>query len=211
MILKNNYWWFKSVIKESVCDDIVNYAKTLKDEMATTGKIDDFSDINIEDINVKDLKKTRDSNVTFINKSWIYELIIPYIDLANKNADWNFDWDFLEECQFTKYKKGQHYDWHQDSFDEPYNKPNDPKEHGKVRKLSVTLNLSDPKDYTGGELEFDFNDGGPIADSKRYLCKDILPKGSMVVFPSHVWHRVKPVTSGERNSLVIWNLGYPFK
>jgi len=137
--------------------------------------------------------------------------MIPFIDLANKNAEWNFDWDFLEECQFTKYKKGQFYDWHCDSWEHPYDKPNDPKEHGKIRKLSVTLNLSDPKDYTGGELEFDYNDGGPMNDSKRSVCKEILPKGSLVVFPSHVWHRVKPVTSGERNSLVIWNLGYPFR
>jgi PKHD-type hydroxylase len=208
MILKQNYWWFKSVIKESVCDDIVNHAKKLKDQIAVTG---DINENNLTEETVKDLKKTRDSNVVFLKDSWIYELIIPYIDLANKNAEWNFDWDFLEECQFTKYKKGQHYDWHRDSWDHPYNKPNDPKEHGKIRKLSVTLNLSDPEDYTGGELEFDYNDGGPINDSNRYVCKEILPKGSMVVFPSHIWHRVKPVTSGGRNSLVIWNLGYPFR
>jgi len=42
-------------------------------------------------------------------------------------------------------------------------------------------------------------------------CKEILPKGSLVVFPSFVWHRVCPVKSGERKSLVIWNLGWPFK
>ena len=43
------------------------------------------------------------------------------------------------------------------------------------------------------------------------IAKQILPKGSLVVFPSFVWHRVKPVTSGTRYSLVIWNLGRPFK
>jgi PKHD-type hydroxylase len=208
MKLKHNYWWFKSVIKESVCDDIVNHAKKLKDKIAVIG---DITEEKLTDEVVKDLKKTRDSNVVFLKDPWIYELMIPFIDLANKNAEWNFDWDFLEECQFTKYKKGQFYDWHCDSWEHPYDKPNDPKEHGKIRKLSVTLNLSDPKDYTGGELEFDYNDGGPMNDSKRSVCKEILPKGSLVVFPSHVWHRVKPVTSGERNSLVIWNLGYPFR
>jgi len=208
MKLKHNYWWFKSVIKESVCDDIVNHAKKLKDKIAVIG---DITEEKLTDEVVKDLKKTRDSNVVFLKDPWIYELMIPFIDLANKNAEWNFDWDFLEECQFTKYKKGQHYDWHIDSWPHPYNKPNDPKEHGKIRKLSVTLNLSDPKDYTGGELEFDFNDGGPMRDSKRSVCNEILPKGSLVVFPSHIWHRVKPVTSGERNSLVIWNLGWPFR
>ena len=51
----------------------------------------------------------------------------------------------------------------------------------------------------------------PNKPSKLVKCKEILPKGSLVVFPSFVWLRVCPVKSGERNSLVIWNLGYPFK
>ena len=42
-------------------------------------------------------------------------------------------------------------------------------------------------------------------------CKEILPKGSLVVFPSFVWHRVCPVKKGSRYSLVIWNLGWPFR
>ena len=49
-------------------------------------------------------------------------------------------------------------------------------------------------------------------ENKHVLTvKEILPKGSIVVFPSFVWHRVQPVTKGTRYSLVIWNLGYPFK
>jgi PKHD-type hydroxylase len=82
---------------------------------------------------------------------------------------------------------------------------------GKIRKLSVTVSLTDPKEYKGGELEFDFRNEDP--DKKRAMrtCTEILPKGSVVVFPSFVWHRVKPVTKGVRHSLVIWNLGYPFK
>jgi len=42
-------------------------------------------------------------------------------------------------------------------------------------------------------------------------AKEILSKGSIIVFPSFLWHRVKPVTKGTRYSLVVWNLGYPFK
>ena len=49
-------------------------------------------------------------------------------------------------------------------------------------------------------------------ESKHKIqCKEILPKGSIIVFPSFVWHRVKPVTSGTRYSLVVWHLGRPFK
>ena len=147
-----------------------------------------------------------------MNDRWIYKEIQPYINTANQSAGWNFEWDFSESCQFTKYQKGQYYDWHCDSWDRPYirENANDPS-HGKIRKLSVTVTLSDPKDYKGGELEFDFRQNDP--DKKRQIrkCKEILPKGSLVVFPSFVWHRVCPVTKGERNSLVIWNLGYPFR
>jgi PKHD-type hydroxylase len=75
----------------------------------------------------------------------------------------------------------------------------------------VTVTLSDPKDYKGGELEFDFRNLDPDKKANIVKCKEILPKGSLVVFPSFVWHRVCPVKSGERNSLVIWNLGYPFR
>ena len=143
---------------------------------------------------------------------WIYKEIQPYIHKANASADWNFQWDYSESCQFTKYEKGQFYDWHCDGWDRPYirDNPNLP-DHGKIRKLSVTVSLSDPKDYKGGELEFDFRNLDPDKPRKPVKCKEILPKGSLVVFPSFVWHRVCPVKKGERKSLVIWNLGWPFK
>ena len=60
----------------------------------------------------------------------------------------------------------------------------------------------------------DFRNYDPhMRDEAKHLrrAKEILPKGSIIVFPSFVWHRVKPVTKGTRYSLVMWNLGYPFK
>jgi PKHD-type hydroxylase len=140
---------------------------------------------------------------------WIYKEIQPYVHQANANAGWNFKWDWSEACQFTIYKKGQYYDWHCDSWDKPY--PHEGPTKGKIRKLSVTLSLTDPKEYKGGELEFDLRNEDPDKKPNIRVCTEILPKGSLVVFPSFVWHRVKPVTKGVRHSLVIWNLGYPFK
>jgi PKHD-type hydroxylase len=142
---------------------------------------------------------------------WIYREIHPYIQEANKAAGWNFEWDFSESCQFTKYSKNQYYGWHCDSWEVPYNTPNNLNLHNKIRKLSVTCSLSDPSEYSGGELEFNFNN--PEMSKKQNIrkCKEILPRGSLVVFPSFVWHRVCPVKKGIRKSLVIWNLGYPFK
>ena len=128
---------------------------------------------------------------------------------ANKRAGWNFEWDFTEDIQFTKYKLNQHYSWHCDSWDQTYNTPNDERFHNKMRKLSAIISLSNPKDYVGGKLEFQFrNHHNP---SKIIECKEIRERGSIVVFPSFVWHRVTPVKKGTRYSLVSWSLGYPFR
>ena len=166
-----------------------------------------------------EIKKTNDFGTSYhskslLNDTWIYKEIHPYIHEANKLAGWNYDWNFSESCQFTKYKLNQYYDWHCDSWDKPYDKPEDPNSYGKIRKLSVTCQLTDGSEYEGGELQFDCRNYDPhMRDEDKHVLnvKEILPKGSIVVFPSFVWHRVQPVTKGTRYSLVIWNLGYPFK
>ena len=196
MNLNNYYYFFPKAIPDTVCDDIVRYAKTIEPSTAGTG-------------NKKiDLKNVRDSNVVWLNDKWIYNEIWPFIDEANKKAGWNFQWESSEDCQFTIYNQQQHYDWHCDSWRQSYDTPGK-FNHGKIRKLSVTLLLSDPKSYEGGELEFDFKNAREQGNFKT--CNEISEKGSLVVFPSFVWHRVKPVTKGTRYSLVIWNLGNPFK
>jgi PKHD-type hydroxylase len=207
MNLLNYYWYFKSAIPSRICDDIVRYGHQLQDQMAVTGGLGDPK--KLKNKQIKNLKKKRDSNIVWMNDRWIYREIQPYVHTANKKAGWNFNWDYSESCQFTKYKKGQYYDWHCDSWTEPYTGEGPLKD--RTRKLSVTVSLSDPKNYKGGELEFDFRNKDPDKKPNIKKCIEILPKGSLVVFPSFVWHRVCPVKSGERNSLVIWNLGYPFQ
>ncbi len=214
MNLNDYYWYFKSVIPAKICDRIVETGLAKQDEVALTGGINSKKGIKKKEL--LDLKKLRISNVAWLDNKWIYKAIQPYIHEANKQSGWNFDWDYSETCQFTKYKKGQHYGWHCDAWPAPYgvgvNTENFNKNTlGKIRKLSVTVSLSDDKDYNGGDLEFDFRNGNPDKKPNRQVCKEIRSKGSIVVFPSHVWHRVKPVTKGIRYSLVIWNLGYPFK
>jgi PKHD-type hydroxylase len=212
MNLQNYYYYFENALTPRFCDEVIKYGTSQQEQLALTGgqtiKIQEGKDLKEEDL--KDLKKKRDSNIAWLNDRWIYNEIQPYIHEANKLAGWNFDWDYSESCQFTKYKLNQFYDWHCDSWEGAYNNSNDLNLHGKIRKLSVTCSLSDPKDYEGGELEFDFRNMDPDKTTVR-KCAEISQRGSIVVFPSHVWHRVKPVTKGIRYSLVIWNLGYPFR
>ena len=208
MNLTNYYWYFQSAIPHRICDDIVKYGKSLQDQMAVTGG---YGDKKLNQKQIKDLKTKRDSNIVWMNDRWIYKEIQPYIHEANQNAGWNFEWDWSESCQFTKYKVNQFYNWHIDSNVKPYDNPKDIKCYNKIRKLSVTCSLSDSEDYYGGELQFNFNNPAKKKKENIVTCKEILKKGSIVVFPSFLRHRVMPVTQGTRYSLVIWNLGYPFR
>jgi len=207
MNLINHYWYFKDAIPHRVCDNIIKYGVSQNESLGLTGKFSkEKKDLNKKQI--KNLKKTRNSNVVWMSDPWIYREIYPYIKEANEQSGWNFQWDASEICQFTKYKKNQYYDWHTDSWDRPYEEG---QYKGKIRKLSITVSLSDSSEYKGGELEFCFKNEFPNKKEKIRKCEEILSKGSLVVFPSFIWHRVKPVTKGVRYSLVIWNIGDPYK
>ena len=211
MNLEYYYWYFQSAIPPKICDDIIKYGLTQKEQLALTGGLTEKKEEEkLTEKELKDLSKKRKSNIVWMNDRWIYREIQPYIRIANANAGWNFEWDWSESCQFTKYKLNQFYDWHCDSWPTPYDKPKDPNSHGKIRKLSCTVSLSDETEYEGGDFEFDFR-SSEDGSNQPQVCKEIKPKGSVVVFPSFVWHRVKPVTSGTRYSLVMWNLGWPFR
>jgi len=211
MNLQNYYYYFQSALTPRFCDEVIKYGKSQQDQMALTGgqteKVNKGKPLEEKDI--LDLKKKRDSNIVWMSEPWLYRELHPYIHQANRLAGWGFEWSFSEACQFTKYGPGQHYGAHCDSFEMPYHNPDNPNTHGKIRKLSMTCSLSSPEEYEGGELEFQFrNQDDPTIKRK---CTEILPRGSIVVFPSAVWHEVRPVTKGVRYSLVVWSLGYPFK
>ena len=218
MNLQNYYYYFKSALTPKMCDEIIKYGKEHDPQMAITGGSDDDrnkkADGTLKKSAIKNIQKKRKSDIVWMNDRWIYKEIHPYIHEANAKAGWNFQWDFSESCQFTKYGVGQYYGWHTDSWTKPYDKKNDTNSHGKIRKLSVTISLNDPDEYDGGNLEFDFRNDIDFERNRKHkakACTEIRPRGSIIIFPSFVWHRVAPVTRGTRYSLVIWNLGWPFK
>ena len=210
MNLSNYFWYFKSALTPRFCDEVVKYALGKKEIMGVTrGSSNDrnLAEKPLTKEEVRNLKYKRDSDLVWLGDTWIYKEIHPFVHQANKNAGWNFQWDHSDLCQFTKYKLNQYYDWHNDSGEKI-------PPHGKIRKLSMTCQLTDGSEYSGGELEFDFRQyDPPQRDESKHLIKTtaIFPIGSIIVFPSFVWHRVKPVTKGVRYSLVVWHLGYPFK
>ena len=181
-----------------------------------------------ENKNIEQERYVRDSEVAWFNDPWLYDLIHPFLRTANKNAGWKYQWDFSESFQFTKYNKGGFYGWHADGGGCHLNAykryidgvtTKDPKKInqytknenliGKVRKISVTINLNKPGDYDGGNLKFDY---GPHAGKERFHeCEEIRPQGSIIFFPSYTYHQVTPITRGTRYSLVLWVCGKPFR
>tara|TARA_R110000823_G_C15948366_1_gene501281 strand:+ start:1625 stop:2245 length:621 start_codon:yes stop_codon:yes gene_type:complete len=205
MELEFGYWYFQKIFNKKFCNKIIKHALKKKQKTAITGQKERKK---ISNKDLKDLKKQRNSNIVWLDDQWIYDEIHPYVDNANRSAKWNYHWDWSEKCQFTIYSKDQHYDWHKDMFAEPNQKPGNG--YNKVRKLSTTILLNDTSEYSGGEFEFYFNREGPNKKRKIIEVKELTSVGSMIVFPSFTWHRVKPITKGVRYSLVIWHNGSPF-
>ena len=192
--------------------------------------LQDLQDNEIDNKNVEQERYVRDSEVSWMADKWLYDMIHPFVHQANDKAGWKYEWDFSESFQFTKYNPGGFYGWHADGNSCNFGKykrwipgvsPTDendkiPKGYtdnpgmiGKIRKLSMTINLNEPGEYEGGNLKFDF---GPHAGGKRFHeVTEIRPQGSIIVFPSYVYHQVTPVTKGTRYSLVLWSLGQPFR
>jgi PKHD-type hydroxylase len=110
---------------------------------------------------------------------------------------YNFDmYGFSEDMQYTVYdgNSNGHYVWHLD---------NGVSDKGNVpRKLSLVLQLSDPADYEGGDLEI-MTSATPVQVKKE--------RGMVAVFPSYTLHRVTPVTKGVRKTLVVWATGPSFR
>jgi PKHD-type hydroxylase len=195
---KHSYWYFTSALTKEFCENVIQCGLSKQSEVATIGGVPKKDKYSKEDI--KKIKKYRYSDIVWLNEPWIYQEILPYVKVANNESSWGYEWHETETAQFTIYKKNQFYKWHQDSGKEEPNSKT-------IRKLSVTVSLSDPKDYKGGLLEID---NRRMDTKSKFLVKEGLPQGSIIVFPSYMWHRVTPVTKGTRYSLVIWNKGFDF-
>lgn len=171
-----------------VCDDIVRLGQSQTDQVGVLSA-------STED------KKVRNSRIAWLDDKWIDDWITPLVYELNLQSNWNFDLQYREKIQFTKYSEGQFYNWHVDTM-------SNPPEPDIQRKISVVVPLSKSEDYEGGDLEFYDSMISPREDKDR-VVRDARTrqKGTVIAFPSYVWHQVTPITKGERLSIVIWYNG----
>ena len=142
-------------------------------------------------------KKARDSDIMWLmhdqNSDWLFQKFGALVSQVNYDH-FMYNIDGFDAFQYTVYraKNKQHYDWHMDV---------DINSANYVRKISASVILSDPQDYEGGE--FEIVPHGRV--SEPILLKP--KRGEVVFFSSWMPHRVRPVTSGVRKSLVCWVMG----
>jgi len=183
-----NYYFFKNGFDQKELKKIENNVFNLKYEVATiVGGVD---------------SKMRSSKIKWIPQNqdwwWLYEKLSNMAVEAN-NSIWNFNLTSIpEQIQYTEYlstNKG-HYDWHADIGPGILSH----------RKISITVQLSSPEEYEGGNLEI-FRGGsmnGPFEAAEKN-------EGCVFIFPSYTMHRVTPITKGIRKSFVLWLGGEHYK
>ena len=173
-------------IEDAVSPDVIEkFLKTIENVKLTKGHIG----------NGHYVPEKRTSDVYWLPKTEeyfdIYEIFHKVVgDINSKVYKFKIK-SIVNDIQYTVYNSEDqgHYDWHVDVSSEH-----------STRKLSVVMQLSDPEDYEGGELQLNT---GEIDVVKKQ-------KGMIVIFPSYILHRVTPVTKGVRKTLVLWIDGPPF-
>ncbi|MFA7429434.1 MAG: 2OG-Fe(II) oxygenase [Rhodospirillaceae bacterium] len=124
--------------------------------------------------------------------AWVYQRLASIVAQENREKFHFALTGFDEDAQVGRYAEGHFYDWHIDRGG---------RGTGRSRKLTVSVQLTDPRDYDGGDLELN-PDGHPICGPRT--------RGTAAVFPAYTLHRVAPITRGVRHSLVFWAHGPDF-
>lgn len=170
------------------------------DDIIALGELSEFQKGSVGGKKIDDPRvdtDIRDTDIAWINpdpsSEWLYEKMKSFISRINYDK-YQFDLDNIQALQYGKYQSNGHYKWHIDSG------PNLPVH----RKLTFIVALSDVDSYEGGELLLNISGDPENAHSMK------IEKGDIIVFPSFVPHKVAPVTSGVRLTLVTWATGPKF-
>ena len=184
--MKGEWCYFKGYVDSATCERIIRDASSLPTQDGLIGE-------NGTEV-LRD--SYRRSKIRFIYAndpkfSYIFDMFWKTAVSANDDF-FQFNISRLSFVQFTEYdaKYQGEYKAHHDVFW----LNNDPVYH---RKLSATVQLSDPNSYVGGNVEMVDSIHTPPAE-------DVRMRGTIFYFPSFMTHAVTPVTSGTRYSLVAW-------
>lgn len=190
-ITYSDVWWEGAFTEEELIK-IENYCS--QDELKPATTVGDG----------ENCEYVRKSKLNFYKKnelnSWIFDKFNYVIESLN-NQFYDFDlygYNFFQYTVYNSENEGK-YDWHMDTI---LNTSNEGLEKS-TRKLSLVMLLSEPgRDFTGGEFQITMGSNVKTID---------MHKGKIIVFPSFMIHRVIPVLTGIRKSIVIWVEGPKFR
>ncbi len=182
--MKNAFMVWDDALTALELDSIEAYGDRMLQQQATLAQ----GDIN------HDIRSTRVAWLAHSPEtSALYERLIQVVRRLNDEI-YHFDVTGLENIQYTVYHDTEvgHYHWHIDYG------PDNP----KPRKISLSIQLTDPSQYEGCDLQFQVSDKIVVAPRRR---------GAIIAFPSFLLHRVTPIISGTRKALVVWATGPEFR
>jgi PKHD-type hydroxylase len=186
--LQQQFWQWEASVDAAFCDAVI------EEHFKNAEKIDGA--VRQEDHSYDlDLKKRKTTIAWALAGSDVFNTVYDYMQAANDHAGWYYDISGIEPVQIGEYVDGGYYDWHSDM--------DSPCMEGFQRKLSCSLQLSDSDDYDGGDLILENSEGKQFVAPRQ--------KGSVIVFPAFLKHKVTPVTKGVRYSAVAWMRGPAFK
>ena len=163
--------------------DLINDILRNKEDTLTKGNINDKSGLT-----------KRNSSVSWINNIDICQRVLSVMK-SNIAEFSSLHIDNIEPLQYSEYDASQEYGWHQDVNNTPYT-------DGRVRKMSFSIFVNE--NFEGGEFDLEIH--GPDA-KPRYISEWKRSNENCIIFKSDMWHRVRPIKSGVRKSIVGWLLG----
>ena len=180
-----DYVWLTNYFNDN---EVEKVRALWNDELATDAKVNNAGN----ELSRDDLRKSRIMFIEGGANDWIYDKLAVACIQINTNR-FKFDiTGFQTQLQLADYGPESFFEWHMDYGSGDISN----------RKLSISVQLSDPGEYEGGDLQFMINHK-PVSAPKT--------KGTAIIFPSYALHRVLPVTAGTRKSIVGWIAGPPYR
>lgn len=183
-LVEYTYWKWDAVLHEEFCTSSLKQLSWEDSQQATIAPENP----------VLDLEQRRTDVVWQDVMQPLGCIARAYIESANQQAGWFYGLSTQENTQLGRYRSSNqgYYDWHMDS---------NPPQNGSQRKLTCVILLNDASEFKGGCLQFKGMEEGSVIERR----------GSIIVFPSFIEHRVTPVTEGVRYTAVTWASGPSFK
>jgi len=184
-------------LTEQRCDELIKMFDNSEQYKATVAGTYNGNGADIVNENVRKVQEVRFSEEIVLSDGFnLNKNLMMACEMAN-TLFFNFDIaNEFSNVRMLRYEDTGKYDWHLDIGNE----------ETSVRKITAIVQLSDENDYDGGNFEFSMTDktGENTAVGSR-------KKGSLILFPSYLGHRVSPLTRGVRYSVLTWMLGNAFK